>query len=76
MKPVFGDWDGSVADARRVQAQLAADVVLRDDVLIRMLPFGGLWQRLSEPDRERAKRMPSRQFENWPKRRGKQEPAA
>lgn len=32
MKPVFGDWDGSVADARRVQAQLAADVVLRDDV--------------------------------------------
>lgn len=32
MTPVFGDWDGSVADARRVQAQLAADVVLRDDV--------------------------------------------
>lgn len=32
MNPVFGDWDGSVADARRVQAQLAADVVLRDDV--------------------------------------------
>ena len=44
--------------------------VLRDDVLIRMLPFGGLWQRLSAPVRERAKRMPSWQFENWPKRRG------
>lgn len=44
--------------------------VLRDDVLIRMLPFGGLWQRLSAPDRERAKRMPSQQIDNWPKRRG------
>ena len=29
-----------------------------------------LWQRLSAPVRERAKRMPSWQFENWPKRRG------
>jgi deoxyribonuclease V len=29
---VFGDWDGSVADARRVQERLATEVALRDDV--------------------------------------------
>ena len=32
MSTVFGDWDGSIADARRVQEQLAGDIVLRDDV--------------------------------------------
>lgn len=41
---------------------------LRDDVLIRMLPFGGLWQRLSAPGRARESRFPSLQFHNWPKR--------
>jgi cytochrome b561 len=41
---------------------------LRDDVLIRMLPFGGLWQRLSAPDRAREARMPSRTGRNWPKK--------
>lgn len=41
---------------------------LRDDVLIRMLPFGGLWQRLTAPDRAREARFPSLQFHNWPKR--------
>ena len=44
---------------------------LCDDVLIRMLPFGGLWQRLSAPDRARAQRFPSQLFHNWPKRWGK-----
>jgi cytochrome b561 len=42
--------------------------LLRDDVLIRMLPFSGLWQRLSAPDRARARRFPSLHFDNWPKR--------
>lgn len=32
MTAVFGDWDGSVADARRLQERLAAEVSLRDDV--------------------------------------------
>lgn len=32
MSTVFGDWNGSVADARRVQEHLATEVVLRDDV--------------------------------------------
>lgn len=32
MSQMFGDWDGSVADARRVQERLAGDVVLRDEV--------------------------------------------
>ncbi len=32
MSTVFGDWDGSVADARRVQERLATEVSLRDDV--------------------------------------------
>lgn len=30
MSSLFGDWDGSPADARRVQRQLAAQLVLRD----------------------------------------------
>jgi cytochrome b561 len=42
--------------------------VLRDDVLIRMLPFGGLWQRLQAPQRALQSRFPSRSFYNWPKR--------
>lgn len=42
--------------------------VLRDDVLIRMLPFGGLWQRLQEPQRALQSRFPSLNFHNWPKR--------
>nr|WP_298134102.1 deoxyribonuclease V [uncultured Pseudoxanthomonas sp.] len=32
MTAIFGDWDGSIADARRLQERLAAEVVLRDDV--------------------------------------------
>ena len=31
MKALFGDWDGSIAHARRLQELLAAEVVLRDD---------------------------------------------
>ena len=31
MSGLFGDWDGSAADARRVQQRLAAEVMLRDD---------------------------------------------
>jgi len=30
MSATFGDWDGSIGDARRVQGELAARVVLRD----------------------------------------------
>ena len=30
MNPAFADWDGSIGDARRVQADLAKQVVLRD----------------------------------------------
>lgn len=32
MSTVFGEWDGSIAGARRLQDRLAGDVVLRDDV--------------------------------------------
>ena len=42
--------------------------VLRDDVLIRMLPFGGLWQRLTAPARAMQERFPSMNFHNWPRR--------
>ena len=45
--------------------------VLRDDVLVRMLPFGGLWQRLQAPLRKQQLRFPSLWFHNWPKRWGK-----
>lgn len=53
-----------------VAAALWHHFVLRDDVLIRMLPFGGLWQKLRAPERERAAaRFPSLAGGNWPKRR-------
>lgn len=53
-----------------VAAALWHHFLLRDDVLIRMLPFGGLWQRLRAPDRKReAERFPSLRQGNWPKRR-------
>jgi cytochrome b561 len=42
---------------------------LRDDVLIRMLPFGGLWQRVTAPSRAREARFPSLSDKNWPKRK-------
>lgn len=51
-----------------VAAAIWHHVVLRDDVLIRMLPFSGLWQRVTAPVRAMQKRFPSSQFENWPKR--------
>lgn len=52
-----------------VAAALWHHFVRRDDVLIRMLPFGGLWQRLSAPTRALEVRFPSLLFHNWPKRR-------
>lgn len=42
--------------------------VVRDDVLQRMLPFGGLWQKLALEERANNRRFPSRRFANWPKR--------
>ena len=42
--------------------------VLRDDTFIRMVPFGGLWQRLGAPLRAQQARFPSLRFSNWPKR--------
>lgn len=51
-----------------VLAALWHHFVLRDDVLIRMLPFGGLWQRLSAPRRAMEERFPSLYFTNWPRR--------
>ena len=41
---------------------------LRDDVLVRMLPFGGLWQRLTAHDYAQRWRFPSTHLKNWPKR--------
>lgn len=58
----------TVALAGHVTAALWHHFKLRDDVLIRMLPFSGLWQRLTAPVRAMQKRFPSTQFENWPKR--------
>ncbi len=52
-----------------VAAALWHHFILRDDVLIRMLPFSGLWQRLTAPIRANAWRFPSAQQHNWPKGR-------
>jgi cytochrome b561 len=41
--------------------------ILRDDVLIRMLPFSGLWQKLTAPARAMAWRFPSKKGHEWPK---------
>lgn len=51
-----------------VTAALWHHFVLRDDVLIRMLPFGALWQRLQAPLRKQQERFPSSRLANWPKR--------
>lgn len=51
-----------------VGAALWHHFVRRDDVLIRMLPFTGLWQRLSAPARAMQDRFPSTYLDNWPKR--------
>ncbi len=51
-----------------VAAALWHHFVRRDDVLIRMLPFGGLWQRLQGPWRKQQERFPSSYLANWPKR--------
>jgi cytochrome b561 len=42
--------------------------VRRDDVLIRMLPSGGLWQRLQAEEAAKLARFPSQRGANWPKR--------
>src|SRR5690606_33709408 len=41
MDTPFGDWDGSIADARRIQAMLATRVVLRDDFAMPLRWLGG-----------------------------------
>lgn len=51
-----------------ILAALWHHFVVRDDILQRMLPFGGLWQRLVLEERVRNRRFPSRRFANWPKR--------
>jgi cytochrome b561 len=51
-----------------VSAAIWHHFVLRDDVLIRMLPFSGLWHRVTAPARAIAHRFPSTQFHNWPRR--------
>jgi cytochrome b561 len=50
-----------------VAAALWHHFILRDDVLIRMLPFSGLWQRLTAPARATAWRFPSSTGFKWPK---------
>ena len=50
-----------------VAAALWHHFVLRDDILIRMLPFSGLWQRLAAPARAMQQRFPSLHLTNWPK---------
>lgn len=54
--------------AVHVLAALWHHFVLRDDVLQRMLPFGGLWQRLVIEHREAERRFPSRNLDRWPRR--------
>ncbi len=51
-----------------VAAALWHHFKLRDDVLIRMLPFSGLWQKLSAPARAVQWRHASPHDRNWPKR--------
>lgn len=58
----------ALAITAHITAALWHHFVRRDDVLIRMLPFGGLWQRLAAPARAMEERFPSRTMQNWPKR--------
>jgi cytochrome b561 len=52
-----------------VSAALWHHFLLRDDVLIRMLPFSGLWQKLTASARANAWRFPSKHNHIWPKGR-------
>jgi cytochrome b561 len=45
---------------------------LRDDVLIRMLPFSGLWYRLTDANYAQRWRFPSSYLPRWPRRLSKQ----
>ncbi len=63
-----GAWLLVLAVVGHVAAALWHHVKLRDDVLVRMLPFSGLWQRLTAGDYAQQWRFPSTYLRNWPKR--------
>lgn len=67
----WGAWLFTLVLIGHVLGALWHHFVARDDVLIRMLPFGGLWQRMSDRGQPPAWRMPTRNGFAWPK--GKRE---
>lgn len=63
-----GAWLLVLALVGHVAGALWHHLKLRDDVLVRMLPFGGLWQRLTAHEYAQQWRFPSTHLKNWPKR--------
>jgi cytochrome b561 len=67
----LGGWAFSAVLIGHVLGALWHHYLLKDDVLVRMLPFSGFWQRLSDEGRPADWRMPAQNELEWPK--GKKE---
>jgi cytochrome b561 len=64
-----GAWLFALVLFGHVAGALYHHFALKDDVLVRMLPFSGLAQRMADKDSRPAWRMPSAHLTNWPKGR-------
>jgi cytochrome b561 len=63
-----GAWLFALVLVGHVSGALWHHFKLRDDVLIRMLPFSGLWYRLTDADYARRWRFPSSYLDRWPRK--------
>jgi cytochrome b561 len=63
-----GAWALSFVIVAHIGGALWHHFKLKDDVLIRMLPFSGLWYRLTGADYAQAWRFPSSYLGKWPKK--------
>lgn len=63
-----GAWLFALVLAGHISGALWHHFRLKDDVLIRMLPFSGLWYRLTGADYARRWRFPSSYLDRWPRK--------
>lgn len=63
-----GAWLIALVLVGHVSGALWHHFKLRDDVLIRMLPFSGLWYRLTAAEYARRWRFPSSYLDRWPRK--------
>jgi cytochrome b561 len=63
-----GAWAIAILILAHIAGALWHHFKYRDDVLIRMLPFSGLWYRLTAADYARQWRFPSSYLRKWPRK--------